>query len=230
MPTVATSTQSTSALESLKKEYIHLTQSHQRVIDYIIWKAKTHRYVFPSLKKIAEVCKCSVSTVQRALRKFRARGWLGSLKRAYQSCLYFIDDALLAFKSKADVLHTSCTSDDHVLYNQQKEKRIDKEQADSTSLSGDLAKATAEANAAEAAKPADPNFDPESARGQSLLGQMAQHEVCVPERDYRTWVRFYGLDHLVAVLNHAKPYIDKGVKNTTRYLQTILHSGQCRPR
>lgn len=229
MPTVVTSTESVLALETLKKEYIHLTQTHQRIIDYMIWKAKTHRYVFPSLKKIADVCKCSVATVQRALRKFREKGWLGSIKRAYQSCLYFIDDALLAFNSKTDVLHTGCTSDDHVLYNQHKEKRIDKGQADSTSLSGDLAKATAEAAASETNEPTDPNFDPESPRGQSLVQQMVQHKVCVPERDYRTWVRFYGLDHLVAVLNHAKPYIDKGVKNTTRYLQTILHSKQLKP-
>lgn len=72
-----------------------LTKLYRRVFGAIQHFARTYKHCFPSLKKLAELCHCGIRTVQRALKKLAEYGFLGWIKRPYQSNEYFVPDDLI---------------------------------------------------------------------------------------------------------------------------------------
>lgn len=135
-------------MSDLKGRFLYLTQLHQKILRYLIWMANKFKFTFPSLQHIARQCECSVATVQRALNRFRAHGWVGSIKRAYQSNIYFVADEIRSFDANSCLFPEECTSVDHVLDNPSKEKNIIEEKADPTPT-GEISESSLEASKVE---------------------------------------------------------------------------------
>ena len=87
-------------VEDFLNTYHLLTPKQRRIWNYLHSFAKRYRNVFPSQQTIAEACGCHRSTVIEAVKKFVSLGWLGMMRRAYKSCLYYISDKLIRIDLK----------------------------------------------------------------------------------------------------------------------------------
>lgn len=81
--------------ESFVASWVVLTPIQRRIFKYLHYMSREYKYVFPSVPRIAEVCKCGTATVKRAIRKFTELEWLGRVKRSFQSNLYMLLDFLI---------------------------------------------------------------------------------------------------------------------------------------
>lgn len=87
--------ENTDIVEDFLNTFQLLTPKQQKIWRYLQSFARHYRNVFPSQKKIAEACKCHRDTVIQTIKKFKSLGWLGVMKRAYTSCVYFLVDKLV---------------------------------------------------------------------------------------------------------------------------------------
>lgn len=77
-----------------------LTPKQQRVWRYLQSFTKQYRNVYPSHQNIAKACDCHRDTVIQAINRFKKLGWLGVIKRAYRSCVYFLVDELVQIDTR----------------------------------------------------------------------------------------------------------------------------------
>jgi hypothetical protein len=74
---------------------------HQKQIWQLLCWFNKHCYVTrPSQSTIARMVGCCRDTVIEAVKKFLSYGWMSTIKKAYQSLLYFISDNLLKLDTK----------------------------------------------------------------------------------------------------------------------------------
>lgn len=77
-----------------------LPSKHQEIWKVVWYFCKRYRCSFPSHAKIAELANCCIRTVRTALKKFKNFGWLETIRRAYRSCIFTINEILLRINPK----------------------------------------------------------------------------------------------------------------------------------
>jgi len=83
-----------------EENFLALPTKHQEIWKVIHYFCKTYHNAFPSHEKIAELAHCCVRTVRTAIKNFRNFGWLETTKRAYRSCLFYVQERLLRINPK----------------------------------------------------------------------------------------------------------------------------------
>lgn len=97
--------------ESFLNHYPLLTPMQKRIWLLLLDYSKNYRTVFPSHSKIARACGCHRDTVIQAIKKFISLSWLGVMKRAYKTCVYFISECLLHLNPRRnDIFKKFCQS------------------------------------------------------------------------------------------------------------------------
>lgn len=68
----------------------------KKIFLYIQFLLQKFKRAFPSMERIAEICRCSVITVKRAIKWFAEVGWLTKWKRCYRSSEYRMEPEIIA--------------------------------------------------------------------------------------------------------------------------------------
>lgn len=94
------STQEISNVQHFKNLYYILSRCEKKIWDYLHWFCNHYKTVQPSHAHIAEKCECSRRTVITVIKKFVNLGWLGVLKRNWETSIYFIAEKFLKLDLK----------------------------------------------------------------------------------------------------------------------------------
>lgn len=80
--------------EDFLTSYLWITPSQKKIFLKLQAMTRNFKAVFPSLKKLADMCGCSIKTIQRALAVFKKNGWVTAIKRGFCSNVYLMPKTL----------------------------------------------------------------------------------------------------------------------------------------
>lgn len=86
-----------SPLSILKFEWFDYSKNYKFILSYLSKLSKDHNFVFPCYKRMSEVGKMSLRTAKTIVKYFKSKGFVGWIRRPYNSNLYFLHEELIAF-------------------------------------------------------------------------------------------------------------------------------------